>query len=55
MDRPFHGIMDDVAVWNRGLTQDEIAELIAEGIPAAAVEPNEKLTTAWGSIKQHRG
>jgi hypothetical protein len=52
MDRPFHGIMDDVAVWNRGLTQEEIAELIAVGIPSAAVEPNEKLMTEWGSIKQ---
>ncbi len=50
MDRPFHGTMDDVAIWNRGLTQPEIAELLSTGV-AAAVEPGRKLTTAWGAIK----
>ena len=49
MDRPFHGLLDDVAVWNRGLTQPELAELIAIGIDTtAAVEPGGKLTTVWG-------
>jgi hypothetical protein len=51
MDRPFDGIMDDVAIWNRGLTQAEIAELIADGIPAA-VQASGKLTTTWSAIKQ---
>ena len=52
MDRPFDGIMDDVAIWNRGLTQEEIAELISDGLPAA-VEPGGKLTTSWGALKCH--
>jgi hypothetical protein len=44
--------MDDVAVWNRGLTQPELDALIAIGIDtAAAVEADRKLTTAWGAIK----
>ena len=51
MDRPFDGIMDDVAIWSRGLNQEEIAELIADGIPAA-VQPSGKLTTTWSAIKQ---
>jgi hypothetical protein len=51
MDRPFHGIMDDVAIWNSGLTQAEIAEVMADGIPAA-VEPGGKLTTTWAALKQ---
>jgi hypothetical protein len=53
MDRPFDGIMDDVAIWNRGLTQPELAELVEIGIgTAAAAEPDGKLTTAWGAIKR---
>jgi len=50
MDRPFHGIMDDVAIWNRGLTQPEIAEMMTISIPIA-VEPAGKLTSTWGAIK----
>jgi hypothetical protein len=50
MDRPFNGIMDDVAIWNRGLSQAEIAEMMTVGIPFA-VEANGKLATAWGAIK----
>jgi hypothetical protein len=50
MNRPLDGIMDDVAVWNRGLSQAEIAEMMTVGIPLA-VEPNGKLTTTWGAVK----
>jgi hypothetical protein len=50
MDRPFDGIMDDVAIWNRGLSPEEIAEMMTVGIPIA-VEPGGKLTTTWGAIK----
>ena len=50
--RPFEGTMDDVAIWNRGLSPDEINELMTIGIPnATAVEPDSKLTTTWGDIK----
>jgi hypothetical protein len=50
MDRPFNGIMDEVAIWDRGLTPDEINELIRDGLPAA-VEPEGKLATTWADIK----
>ncbi|MFC1713095.1 LamG domain-containing protein [Candidatus Poribacteria bacterium] len=50
--RPFDGSIDDVAIWNRALTPDEINELMTLGIDSAsAVEPDSKLTTTWGSIK----
>jgi len=51
MDRPFDGIMDDVAIWNRGLTADEITELMTSD-NLLAVEPDGKLTTTWGTLKQ---
>jgi len=50
-NRPFDGIIDDIAIWNRALTQTEIGEVMASGVPAA-VEPDGKLTTIWGAIKQ---
>ena len=49
-NRTFDGIIDDVAIWNRALTQGEIAEVMTNGVPAA-VEPGGKLTTIWGAIK----
>jgi hypothetical protein len=50
MDRPFNGTIDDVAIWNRGLSQAEIAEMMTVGIPLA-VEPNGKLARTWGAVK----
>ncbi len=50
--RPWDGSMDDVAIWNRGLSAEEVNELMNTGIPTAtAVKPGEKLTTTWGEIK----
>ena len=49
-NRPFDGIIDDVAIWNRALAQDEILEVMADGVPAA-VEPSGKLAVTWGTIK----
>jgi hypothetical protein len=50
--RPWDGTIDDVAIWNRGLSANEIGELMTSGIPnVAAVKPGEKLTTTWGMIK----
>ena len=50
MDRPFHGILDDVAIWNRGLTPEELSEMMTNGIPLP-VEASGKLTTTWSEIK----
>ena len=51
MDRPFNGVLDDVAIWNRGLTPAEIVEMMTVGIPLA-VESDGKLTTTWAALKQ---
>jgi len=50
-NRPFDGIIDDVAIWNRALTPAEIGEAMTIGIPSAAVEAGGKLATTWGFIK----
>ena len=49
-NRPFDGIIDDVAIWNRALDAGELGEVMTIGLPSA-VEPNAKLTTTWGFIK----
>ena len=46
---PYHGILDELRLYNRGLSQVEIEQnLEAEGL---AVEPTRKLTLTWGAIK----
>lgn len=48
-DRYFIGMLDDVRIYNRVLTQEEIALVMAgEG---AAVEFSDKLATRWGVLK----
>jgi hypothetical protein len=50
---PFIGSIDEVAIWNRTLSQAEIEESMRGKILTAAVESAGKLTTAWGSIKHY--
>lgn len=47
------GIVDDIILWDRALTEDEIAELAKGKKPSAvlSVGANGKLSTAWGAIK----
>ena len=47
----FVGMIDDVVILNRVLTEAEIKEMKGKGAAFFAVEPTEKLTTAWGRIK----
>lgn len=47
--RYYHGMLDEVAIFNRALTEDEVAE--AMGGLARDVRAEGKLTTAWGSLK----
>ena len=50
----FTGIIDDVAIFPRELTAEEIASVALKGLVGARdVSPQEKLATAWGSIKAH--
>jgi len=48
----FHGIIDEVAIFNVALTGDDIKNLMQNGIAnVIAVSPKGKLTTVWGEIK----
>jgi hypothetical protein len=44
------GIIDEVAVYKRDLTQEEVVQTMENGV-ALAVNPRSKLSTAWGNIK----
>lgn len=45
----FHGIIDEVRIYNRPLTYDEILQNFEIGL---AVEPAQKLPTVWGALKE---
>ena len=46
-------IMDDVGIFNDGLTEDEVQGIMNDGIyhTAYAVEPLDKLSVLWGKLK----
>jgi len=46
------GIIDELAIFNRALTEGEIKEFMRGGIEGLAVEPTDKLTTTWGHIRK---
>lgn len=49
----FTGTMDEIAILRVALSQDEIKEIMNNGLEAAllAVEPRDKLVETWGNIK----
>jgi hypothetical protein len=50
--RPFTGLMDELSLWKRALTLDEIKILMEDGMKALlAVSPAGSLTTTWGGLK----
>ena len=51
-NRPFAGLMDDLTVWKRGLTQDEVTDIMNNSMSAfLSVEARGKLATTWGRLK----
>jgi len=51
--RPFKGMMDELTVWKRGLTEDEVKEIVAKGMKGfLAVQPNGKLAIRWADLKK---
>ena len=48
---PIEGIIDEVWVFNRALSEDEIKEIMDKGPEVISVEPKGKLATSWGSVK----
>lgn len=55
-NRPFNGLMDDLNVWKRGITEEEVLVIMNEGVDSLLdVEARGKLATAWGKLKSsHR-
>ncbi len=49
------GIIDDVIIWDRALSEDEVADLASGERPdkALAVKAEGKLTTSWGKVKSY--
>ncbi len=47
-----NGMIDEVAVYNRALSEDELRKLMEEGLKGIlAVRQSGKLTTTWGHVK----
>ena len=56
LNRYYNGVIDEFALFNRGLSQDEIQEIQESSIQEIlAVEPDEKLPITWGLLKQRYG
>lgn len=49
------GMIDDVIIWDRALSEDEVADLASGKRPdkALAVKAEGKLTTTWGKVKTY--
>ena len=53
-NRPFAGLMDELNVWKRGLTAEEVNGIMELGIEEFfAVEAQGKLATTWGKLKSN--
>jgi hypothetical protein len=46
----YAGSMDDLFIYNKALSQQEIQDLMG-GLSALSVEPGSKVTTTWGALK----
>jgi len=50
----FDGLIDEVRLYNRGLTEAEIQQNYEATAFGAAVNPADKVASMWGKIKSHR-
>ncbi len=54
-NRRFLGLIDEVRIWNRALTEEEVIQEMEMGYPAGtAVDARDKLATTWGTLKARR-
>ena len=47
----FAGLIDEARLWNRALSEKEINDYMDKGSDVFSVEPQNKLPTIWGGIK----
>ena len=50
-DRWFNGMIDEVCIWNKALSPEELQQSMAGTLVNAAVSREGKLATTWGQIK----
>lgn len=54
-NRRFLGLIDEVRIWNRALSEDEVrAEMETGNQSGTAVDPRDKLATTWSTIKSSK-
>jgi hypothetical protein len=52
-DTYFNGLIDDLGIWDRGLTEEEIEEVMNKGLPSRfSVDARGKMAVTWGKIKK---
>ncbi|RKU24590.1 hypothetical protein C6497_17370 [Candidatus Poribacteria bacterium] len=52
--RLFLGMIDEVRIWNRALSEDEVKREMNVGFQAGTpVDPLDKVATTWGNLKSH--
>jgi len=47
----WNGVLDEVGIFNRGLTADEIKEIMGGVLKGFAVDVKDKLAVTWGRVK----
>ena len=53
-DRYFNGLIDEVGIWNRGLSVEEIGIVMNKGLPSRySVDANSKMAVTWGGLKKN--
>ncbi len=51
-DRWLNGMIDEVRIWRRALSADEVTKSVEGTLISAAIETQGKLTTTWADIKK---
>ena len=52
-DTYFNGLIDDLGIWDRGLTAEEVEEVMDRGLPSRfSVDARGKMATTWGRLKR---
>jgi hypothetical protein len=49
--RYFNGLIDEVVLYNRALSEAEIIELMSANLATTAVEASDKVASTWGDLK----
>jgi hypothetical protein len=50
--REFEGVIDEVKIWNRVLSEKEVNHHMSVGKGQVSVEPEGKLATTWSQLKR---